>query len=91
MQFYYTIVAPKNIRPNSDFTLNLTIHDAKREFNEAVVVRVSIEDDKDEAGTKIQCDFTMQPNTTEVVSIPIGDVPIHRHYKLVVKASRESP
>lgn len=83
--FYYTIVAPKNVRPNSDFTFNFTIHDAKCEFTEAVVVRVSIEDDKDEAGTKIQQDFTMKPNVTEVVSIPVGDVPIDRDYKLVVK------
>lgn len=83
--FYYTIVTPKNIRPNTDFTFNLTVHDVKCEFKEEVVVRVSIEDEKDEAGTKIHRDITMRPNVTEVVSIPVGDVPIDKDYKLKVK------
>lgn len=87
--FYYTIVAPKNVRLNSDFVLNLTIHDEKCEINEPAVVGVSIEDSyilfvKDE--TKFPQVVTLKPNVTEVVSIPVGDIPIDRNYKLVVKS-----
>lgn len=82
---FYSIVAPKDIRPNSDFTFILTIHDDKRESKEDVVVRVSIEDKNFEAGTKIHPDIIMRLNITEVVSIPVGNVPIDRDYKLKVK------
>lgn len=87
--FYYTIVAPKSFRPNSDFVLNLTIHDAKCELNEPAIVEVSIEDPyilfvKDEI--KIPHVVTLKPNVTEVVSIPVGDIPIDRNYKLVVRS-----
>ncbi|XP_031622614.1 CD109 antigen-like, partial [Contarinia nasturtii] len=84
-KFFYTIIAPKKIRGNSNYTFNLSIHDAKCEFDEPVVVRVSIEDENDENGYKIHRDVTMQPNTTEFVSIPIGDLSPEADYKLVVK------
>lgn len=86
--FYYTIVAPENIRSNTDFTLNLTIHDAKCEFKEAIIARVSIEDEHEKAGCKykntINRDVTMKPNDTVIATIPLGDLSIHSKYKLVV-------
>lgn len=84
-KFYYTILAPKGIRPNSDFTLNLTIHDAKCDFDEAIVVRISIEDEDDETGFKMHRDVTMKPNETEIVTISVGDLSLEHNYKLVVK------
>lgn len=84
-KFYYTIVAPKSFRPNSDFTLNLTVHDANCEFDEALIVRVSIEDEENEAGFEIHRDVTMKPNETEIVTISVGDISIDQDYKLVVK------
>lgn len=84
-KFYYTILAPKSFRPNSDFTLNLTVHDAHCEFDEALVVRVSIEDEDNEAGFKIHRDVTIKPNQTEIVTISVGDISIEPNYKLVVK------
>lgn len=84
-KFYYTIMAPNSFRANTDFTLNFTIHDAKCEFGEPVVVRVSIEDEDNEDGFKIERDVTMKPNVTEVVTIPIGDISVENNYKLAVK------
>lgn len=84
-KFYYTILAPKSFRPNSDFIFNLTIHDANCEFNEPIVVRVSIQDEDDDDGFEIHQDVTMKPNATELVKIPIGDVSIEKNYKFVVK------
>lgn len=83
-KFYYTILVPKSFRPNSDFTFNLTIHNANCEFNEPVVVRVSIQDEKTNNEFVIQRDITMNSNATEVVTIPIGDVPLENNYKLTV-------
>lgn len=84
-RFYYTIVAPKSFRANSEFILNLTIHDLKEEFDEPIVVRVSIEDEDDEAGQNFHRDVTMKPNVTEIVSVPVGDVSLDCNFKLVVK------
>lgn len=84
-KFFYTINAPKSFRANSDYTLNLTIHDVKSELDEAVVVRVSIEDEDDEAGLNIHQDITMKPNITQTASLAVGDVSLDSNYKLVVK------
>lgn len=84
-KFYYTILAPKSFRPNSEFIVNLTVHDATCEFDEAIVVRVSIQDEDNDDGFEIHQDVKMIPNDTVVVKIPIGDISINTNYKLVVK------
>lgn len=84
-KFYYTILAPKKFRPNSDYICNLTIHDANCELNEPIVVRISIQDEDNENGFEIHYDATMKPNTTECVKIPVGDISLDINYKLVVK------
>lgn len=84
-KFYYTIIAPKSFRSNSNYTLNLTIHDVKEPIDEPIVVRVSIEDEDTDDGFEIHQDITMKPNVTEFVSIPIGDISFDLNYKLVVK------
>lgn len=84
--FYYSIVAPKIFRANTPFTLNLTIHDTQEPIsNEPVLVRVSIEDENDEDGYSVYSDVTMKVNVTEVISIPVGDIPVDRNYKLVIR------
>lgn len=84
-KFYYTILAPKSFRPNADFNLNFSIHDAKCAFDEEILIRVSIEDEDNEAGFKVHRDIVMKPNVTELVTIPVGDISIDHNYKLVVK------
>lgn len=84
-KFYYTILAPKCFRPNSDFIFNFTIHDANCECNEAIIVRVSIQDEDDDNGFEIHQDVTMKPNATESVKIPVGNISLDSNYKLVVK------
>lgn len=85
-KFYYTIVAPKSVRQNSDFTFNLTVHDATCEFIDETVVRISIEDEDDYSGFKVHRDITMKPSETEVITIPIGDISLERNYKLAVQS-----
>lgn len=80
----YSILAPKFIRANSNFTFSVTIYDERSKFDEAVVVQVSIKDEHDEARFKIHRYVAMNPNITEMVSIPVGNVPTDRKYKLVV-------
>lgn len=82
-KFFYTILAPKTIQPNADYTLSLTIHNG--DVEEPVVLQVSIEDEDNVDGFNICRDVTMKANATEVVSIPIGDLPLGCKYKLVVR------
>lgn len=84
-KFYYTILAPKIFRANADFTLNITIHDENGKFNEAIVVRASIEDTQSKPEFKVHRDVTVKPNVTEVISIPIGNVSTDGIYKLIIK------
>lgn len=89
-RFYYTIVAPNSFRANSIYSMNLTIHDPKCEFDEPVILRISIEDEdaddeNDVAQPNISQDVEMKPNHTEVISLCVGNISIERNYKLVVK------
>lgn len=84
-KFNYSIWAPRNFRANNDFTFNLTIHDANCEFDEPVLLQVSIEDKDNKTRFNIERYVAMNPNVTEVVSIPVGDVPVNRRHKFVVK------
>lgn len=83
-KFYYTIQAPKSFRPNSDFTFSLTIHDANCEFPEPVVVRTTFQDKNDD-DIIIYREDTMKPNATEMVTLPIFDVPLENNYKLTIR------
>lgn len=84
-KFNYTILAPYNFRANTDYTFTLSIHDAQHQSDQVVLVRVSIEDNDDARKFQINRNVAMNPNVTEVVSIPIGNVPANREYKLVLK------
>lgn len=81
-KFNYTIISPRNIRANEDYKFNLTIHDGKN-FTEAVLVRASIVDDSNKV--IVHRNIAMNPNVTELVSMPVGDLSIERGYKFVVK------
>lgn len=84
-KLYYTILAPKSFRANSEFTLNITVHDETGQLSEAAMLRASIEDNHSHPEFKVHRDITVKPNVTQVVTIPIGNVPIDGNYKLVLK------
>lgn len=84
-KFNYTILAPENFRANTDYKFTLSIHDAEYKSGQVFLVRVSIEDNDNATKFQINRHIAMNPNVTEVVSIPIGNVPVNRNYKLVVK------
>lgn len=86
-EFNYTIIAPFNFRANDDYTFSLTVHDLESKFDEEVIVRASIEDQHTNHLDKVnihRC-ITVNPNVTEMISIPVGDLPVGRKYKFVVK------
>lgn len=90
-KFYYTIVAPKSFRPNSDFSVKLTLFNGSIEWAspEPIVVSVVIEDDQDENLFRIERTAAMQLNVTECITIPVGnDVRCDAGYKLVVKGTQ---
>lgn len=89
--FYYTIVAPKSFRPNSEFCVKLTLLKGTVEWAnpEPIVVSVAIEDDQDENLFRIERTATMQLNATECITIPVGNnVRFDAGYKLVVKGTQ---
>lgn len=82
----YSILASQNFRANTNYTIALTIHDAPSQSDEAILVKVSIEDENRKDGKSVVQRFVaMNPNITEVVSIPVGDVPNSGKYSLVIK------
>lgn len=90
-KFYYTIVAPKSFRPNSDFSVKMTLFKGTVEWEnpEAFIVSVAIEDDQNENLFKIERTATMQLNVTECLTISVGnDVRFDAGYKLVVKGTQ---
>lgn len=88
-KFYYTIVAPKSFRPNSDYTVKLTLLNGSIEWEnrEPIVVSVTIEDESDETLFRVERTATLQLNVTECITIPIGgNVSVDASYSLIVKA-----
>lgn len=88
--YYYTIVAPTRFRANSTYNVTLTVHSNPSEtveIAEAIVVRVSIEDENNEKENayKIYRDIEMKLDATENVLLDIGDVSDKNHYKLVAR------
>lgn len=84
--YNYTIIGSKALRPNTDYTLSLTIHDEKCEINEPIVVCASIIDDTFGGEFNVHRDVTINPNDTAYVAIPVGDLSPDRNYKLITKA-----
>lgn len=82
---FYTIVAPKTFRPNSNFDLTLTLHDSENVLSEPCVAKISIRDEDDENKHNNEQLVPLTVNTTKVLSIPIGDVPADANYKLVAE------
>lgn len=90
-KFYYTIVAPKSFRPNSDFSVKLTLFNGTIAWEnpEPIVVSVAIEDVDDENLFRIERSAPMRLNVTECITIPVGsDVLCDAGYKLVVKGTQ---
>lgn len=87
--FYYTIVAPKKLRANTPFLLNVTAYDADQPLTDSISARFSIEDEENTFGHPMFCDVNMKLNTTETISIPIGNIPSNRIYKLVVRGAMD--
>lgn len=88
--FYYTIVAPTSFREHTAFNVTLSVHrntSENADIPDAIVVRVSIEDENNEkeGAFRVFRDVQLKLDVTEIVALDIGDVPDENNYKLVVR------
>lgn len=80
----YTVIAPTTFHPFTVYQLSVTIHDPEHELTRPVPVRVNVEDAEDERNYISEHTVNVAPNTTEMITIHIDELPIERQYKLVV-------
>ncbi|KAJ6646228.1 CD109 antigen, partial [Pseudolycoriella hygida] len=64
---HYTIVAPQNIRGNSEYHVSVSLHDA----TEPSTIRLTVKNNKDYKDSK---EVTVQPYTTRMVQFTTGDL-----------------
>lgn len=62
---HYTIVAPQNIRANSEYHVSASLHDA----TEPSTIRVTVKNDR---GYKDIQEITVQPYTTKMVQFSVS-------------------
>lgn len=62
---HYTIVAPQNIRANSEYHVSASLHDA----TEPSTIRITVKNNKDYRNTQ---EVTVQPFTTRMVQFTVS-------------------
>lgn len=75
---FYTIVAPENIRPNTDYRVSVSIHNQ----TEPVTMKLSIEDDDDKIITK---EITVLSGETKLVDLPVEDLTVNNNFKFTAE------
>lgn len=79
---YYTIVAPENIRPHSDYQISVTVHNQ----TELVCVKLSIKDDKNYEKTT---EVTLANNQTRLAVIHLDAFAVNGNYKFTAECVTE--
>lgn len=69
---FYTIVAPENIRPYSDYRVSVSVYNQ----TEPITIRLSINDEDDTIATK---DVDIVSNETKLVALPIEELAVNGH------------
>lgn len=80
---FFTITAPANFRPNTDYVVTLTLHESDVPLTEPCVVKVSVQDEQDGNRYNVGKEIQLAVNVTQLLTIPIGDIALDRNYKLV--------
>lgn len=75
---FYTIVAPENIRPQSDYRVSVSIHNQ----SEPVTIKLSIEDEVDTLITK---DITLLSDETKLVVLRVEDLTVNNNVKFTAE------
>lgn len=84
--FYYTILASKNFRSNSDYVVQLTLLKGNADSrSEPIEVSVVIEDEQDENDFRVEKVVELELNQTKSVALPIGNISSENCYKLIVE------
>lgn len=76
---FYTIVAPENIRPESDYCVSVSIHNQ----SEPVTIKLSIEDDDDDV--IIAKEVTIESGETKLITLPIDDLTVNKIFKFTAE------
>lgn len=77
---HYTIVAPKNIRPNSDYHVSVSLHDSR----EPCDIQIGIEGGANYRNVR---DLTLTPFTSRLIQFETGDM-IAGRYKIIAAGLR---
>lgn len=64
---HYTIIAPQNIRANSEYHVSVSLHDA----DQPGTIRISIKNDRGLSDSK---EVTVEPYTTRIVQFSVGSI-----------------
>lgn len=86
---FYTILGAKSFRANSPYNLAITLHDPEHLITEPCSVRIQIIQNIDNEQNNLH-DQTVDitPNTTEAVTINVGDVDRYQKFKLLVTSEK---
>lgn len=82
---FYTIVGQESFRPNSNYQISISVHDLDNKLVEQCNIKIGIEMENGEVYLNTERNVIVKPNTTELLTIPIGDLELERVYKLVAK------
>lgn len=77
---FYTIVASENIRPNSNYTVSVSIH----ERLEPTTLKLSIEDDDEIIADD---EITFMSTGTEIRQLEIDDISVNHNFRFVAKGT----
>lgn len=75
---FYTIVASENIRPYSNYSISVSIHD----FTEPTTLKLSIQDDDEIIA---EDDVVFMSSGTEVIRLAVGDISVNNNFRFVAE------
>lgn len=77
---FYTIVASENMRPNSNYSVSVSIHDRL----EPTTLKLSIEDDDEIIA---EDEITFMSSGTELLQLEIDDISVNKNFRFVAKGT----
>lgn len=84
---FYTIVAPENIRPYSDYRVSVSVYNQI----EPAIIRLSILSSiEDEEYTLITKDVELVSNETQLVELPVDELSVNGYVKFLAEGITKS-
>lgn len=76
---YYTIVAPENIRPHSDYKISVTVH------NQVEPAKFRFKIANEAANEETVGELTLDSKRTEYLTLHLNDLKVNENYKFVAE------